>query len=486
MAQVTGKRVEPAVISVALIVAALDEEEHWSSSGASASSSSSESKSGGGGGGGGGSAPADASGLTSAVPKPATAPHEAQSLTLSFKGLLKVENMHLLPRLRRLRLDNNSLTRVEGLESVPLLEWLDLSFNKLTAVSGLAPLTRLRDLSLFNNEIASPAGLEAVAGSLQVLSLGNNLMARLEETVVWLRRLRALEVLTLEGNPLCKPVEGQRTPYKVFVHGFLPRLKYLDYAMVTQSERAAARDGGVPAELLQEAEDADAREQRREKAAAERAAMVAALAAMNIEVIETLLDAMLDEDPDFQKVKGMSGLPQLVVAMREATKEAAGALRLVGAEKDALIRAEVAQFEEARAAEVEAAHAETAAAAAEWERRFKHAARDAAEAAAALAEERELTRYGGAPAPAAPGAKPVQQRAAESRAALAALVEEARQIEARGVRVELGVHEAIEAMVSCVAPVCDRALTRRPPAVERRRCGGPHAPLARSLLVRRR
>jgi hypothetical protein len=437
----SGKRAEPAVVSVALIVAALEEEERWAPGGG-------ESKSGGGGSAGGAAAPpVDASGLTSAVPKPATAPHEALSLTLSFKGLLKIENMNLLPRLRRLRLDNNSLTRIEGLESVPALEWLDLSFNKLREVQGLGPLTQLRDLSLYNNEISSVAGLEAVAGSLQVLSLGNNLLLRLEDTVIALRKMRAMEVLTLEGNPLCKPVEGQRTPYKVFVHGFLPRLKYLDYAMVTQAEKAAARDGGVPAELLQEAEDHDAREQRKEKAAAERAAMVAELAAMNIEFIETLLDAILDEDPDFQKVKNMSGLPQLVVAMREAIKEAAATLRVVGAEKDALIRAEIAQFEEARSAEVEAAHADTAAAVADWERKFKHAARDAAEAAAALAEDRELTRYGGTAAPVAAGAKSVAQRVAESRAALAQLAQEAQQVEARAVRLELGVHESIEAML---------------------------------------
>ena len=446
----TGKRAEPAVISVALITAALEEEEQWSSAGASDSKAGGhggESKSGGGGAGGGGGVPADASGLTTAVAKPPVALGEAQSLTLSYKGLLRVENLQLLTRLRRLRLDNNSLTRIEGLEALPGLEWLDLSFNKLKEIQGLEPLAHLRDLSLYNNEISSVAGLEPVAATLQVLSLGNNLLQRLEDTVIALRRMRAVEVLTLEGNPLCKPVEGQRTPYKVFVHGFLPRLKYLDYAMVTQAEKAAARDGGVPAELLQEAEDHDVREARKEKAAAERAAMVAQLAEMNIEFIETLLDAMLDEDPDFQKVKNMSGLPQLVVAMREATKEAAATLRVVGAEKDALIRAEVAQFEEAVRAEVDAAHAETAAAAAEWERAFKHAAREAAETAAALAADRELTRYGGTSAPVAPGARTVPQRVADSRRALAALVEQAQAIEARGVRLELGVHEAVEAML---------------------------------------
>ena len=130
----SGKRAEPAVVSVALIVAALEEEERWAPGGG-------ESKSGGGGSAGGAAAPpVDASGLTSAVPKPATAPHEALSLTLSFKGLLKIENMNLLPRLRRLRLDNNSLTRIEGLESVPALEWLDLSFNKVFSSSSLTDL----------------------------------------------------------------------------------------------------------------------------------------------------------------------------------------------------------------------------------------------------------------------------------------------------------------------------------------------------------
>jgi hypothetical protein len=446
----SGKRKEPAAISIALITLAFEEEEAEARRQAAAAASAPVSAT--------SSAPPAAVHAPVAtgpddpgvVAKPPTAPSEATSLSLSFRGLLKVENLQMLTSLRRLRLDNNALTRIEGLESCANLEWLDLSFNKLRAVEGLGHLAKLRDLSLYNNELTSPKGLADGAlgegAALQCLSLGNNLMLRLEDTVVYLRKLRGLEVLTLEGNPLCKPGEGQRTAYKPFCHAFLPRLKYLDYEMVTAAEKASARDGGVPAEVLQEVEDADAREERAALKARERAEQVAALQAMNIEVAETLVDEIMDQDPDFQKVKGMPGMPQAVQTMREAVKPAAETLKVVGAEKDALIRAEIDTFADALSTVTAQAHADTAARVKDWERRFKHASRDLYDA-----EQYATSRAAGAAAAPAAGGKKGDAGGGKSESAaedeLRQLLADAAALEAWAVRLELETHESVEAML---------------------------------------
>jgi Leucine-rich repeat (LRR) protein len=60
-----------------------------------------------------------------------------------------------------------------------LLAWpssLDLSFNNIAKIEGLEKLSKLTDLSLYNNSISVIQGLDSIAGTLSVLSLGNNLI----------------------------------------------------------------------------------------------------------------------------------------------------------------------------------------------------------------------------------------------------------------------------------------------------------------------
>ena len=47
-----------------------------------------------------------------------------QSITLSFKNILKIDNLQLLKNLRTLRLDNNSINKIEGLDYCTNLQWL--------------------------------------------------------------------------------------------------------------------------------------------------------------------------------------------------------------------------------------------------------------------------------------------------------------------------------------------------------------------------
>jgi Leucine-rich repeat (LRR) protein len=63
-----------------------------------------------------------------------------------------------------------------GLETLTQLEWLDLSFNNIEEISGLEKLASLRDLSLANNRLKTLSNLDSMAGSLQILSVANNLI----------------------------------------------------------------------------------------------------------------------------------------------------------------------------------------------------------------------------------------------------------------------------------------------------------------------
>jgi len=252
-------------------------------------------------------------------------------------GLLRIENLEPLRSLVKLQLDNNSLTRIEGLAAVPRLEWLDLSFNRIKRIEGLSHLSRLTDLSLFSNDIAAVEGLAGL-DALQYLSLGNNALAGIA-TVLAFRALPALEALTLEGNPLCKPVEGSRDSYAVWAAAFLPRLKYLDARLVTAADKAAARDGGVPAEKLAEVEEAGAASDKAARARSERAALVARLTDANLEAAATFPEELWEE-PELAKLAawGLPGLPPLMAALAEALRGPSTDFIDLGGDKDRRIR----------------------------------------------------------------------------------------------------------------------------------------------------
>lgn len=73
-------------------------------------------------------------------------------------------------------MDNNIIEEVCGLEMLTQLQWLDLSFNNIEEISGLEKLTNLKDLSLANNRLKAISNLDSQIGSLQILSVANNLI----------------------------------------------------------------------------------------------------------------------------------------------------------------------------------------------------------------------------------------------------------------------------------------------------------------------
>ena len=104
----------------------------------------------------------------------------------------------------------------------------DLSFNKITKIEGLETLAKLEDLSLCNNNIEMIEGLDLCL-ALNALSLGNNKIKELDQ-VGCLRKLPKLNVLNLDGNPLCT------LDYKNYSVAYLKHLKYLDYSLITSDQ----------------------------------------------------------------------------------------------------------------------------------------------------------------------------------------------------------------------------------------------------------
>ena len=255
------------------------------------------------------------------APRPPIALQDATSVRLSFKGVLRIANLSSLRCLKKLQLDNNALTQIEGLDCLgATLEWLDLSFNSLVSISGLDALTRLTDLSLFNNNIVKAEGLDNCE-ALQVLSLGNNKLEDLLPVVLYVRRLPALAVLTLSGNPLCRAGDGGRDVYRPCVFALCPKLEYLDYQLITAAERSAAREGGVVAEKLAEVEEADAAAAREAAKKAARAQALRDLTGANLEVVETILDDLFTttgEDADWARLQFIPDMPRILLSLKEA------------------------------------------------------------------------------------------------------------------------------------------------------------------------
>lgn len=113
-----------------------------------------------------------------------------------------------------------------------ILKHLDLSFNNIEAIEGLNNLINLKDLSLAHNHIK---GIENMDGlPLQVLSIGNNLIDRLDQ-LSYLRTFSQLKAVSLAGNPV-----ADDTNYRSFVLAHLPALVYFDYRLVTDEARSEA------------------------------------------------------------------------------------------------------------------------------------------------------------------------------------------------------------------------------------------------------
>ena len=156
-------------------------------------------------------------------------------LRLSYENICEIDNLQGYDTLTHLSLDNNVIREINNLEHLVNLTWLDLSFNNIREIQGLEALVNLKDLSMANNKIKVIQGLDKNT-SLQCLSLGNNLIQDLD-SIGYLRKFSALQMLNLMGNPVSKEDE-----FRQFVVSHVEQLHYLDYTLITDPERVQARE----------------------------------------------------------------------------------------------------------------------------------------------------------------------------------------------------------------------------------------------------
>lgn len=144
-----------------------------------------------------------------------------------------------MDNLVKLQLDNNIITKIKGLGTLKQLKWLDLSFNSIETIEGLDECLQISDLSLYSNHIRSLSGLENLK-ELNVLSVGKNRLSDLEHTVKYLMSLKnKLEVLKIAGNNF--QARGEKEYHKYTI-AHLKQLKYLDYELITSTNRTEANE----------------------------------------------------------------------------------------------------------------------------------------------------------------------------------------------------------------------------------------------------
>jgi hypothetical protein len=162
---------------------------------------------------------------------------ELEHLSLSYKNIIKIDNLGGIIKLTKLQLDNNIICKIQNLDELVNLQWLDLSFNQIEVIEGLDKLSKLADLSLYNNNIKMLSGLENLP-NLNVLSVGKNLIEDHEIAIKYLQNLsNKLEVLKMADNKF--PAHSHED-YKQYAIAQIRALKYLDYDLIDEESRERA------------------------------------------------------------------------------------------------------------------------------------------------------------------------------------------------------------------------------------------------------
>ncbi|XP_047145604.1 dynein regulatory complex subunit 3 isoform X1 [Hydra vulgaris] len=231
-----------------------------------------------------------------------------KELALDYKNILKIENLWQFTQLTKLQLDNNIIEKIEGLSSLVHLEWLDLSFNNIEYIEGLDNLTQLKDLTLFNNRISVINNMDTLV-KLNVLSLGNNTIHNLEN-LIYLRRFKFLNALSLEGNPISKDKD-----YHAYTIAHLPSLVYLDYRLVdsVKKKTAVEKYRDIIDELIRNDEILE----QNLKQDIENQARLTINREAFVDGVECFFDEMLSEDTEVAHLSQISGVNSLLQSYKE-------------------------------------------------------------------------------------------------------------------------------------------------------------------------
>ena len=150
------------------------------------------------------------------------------------------------------------------------------------------------DCSLFNNKIEELKGLTALT-ALNCLSIGNNNIKQLMPAVHYLRPFLNLRMINMLGNPCSKDPE-----YYTRIIAHLRDIVYVDYRLVDPDKVQAAKEQ-YQDELFEILEEEKKKAEADEKMQ-EDLAFLQRLKDANIEGASTLLQTMLEDDPEQSKL----------------------------------------------------------------------------------------------------------------------------------------------------------------------------------------
>jgi len=219
---------------------------------------------------------------------------EVNWLKLSFKNIVRIENLVGFIALQKLQLDNNHIRKIENLDHLTNLTWLDLSFNQIVKIEGIDTLTQLTDLCLTHNEIKKLEGISKLE-QLEIFSCANNEISLTDELQT-LRKFPHLRVVNFQNNPVCQDSE-----YQPVLLAFLKHLKYLDFRLVDDAKVQSAKEqyfSDLQQLTIDEAQEAQVK--KREEEEAEKTALYGRA---NMPEVETLFKTMRDEDMEGEKLK---------------------------------------------------------------------------------------------------------------------------------------------------------------------------------------
>lgn len=219
---------------------------------------------------------------------------EVDWLKLSFKNIVRIENLVGFESLKKLQLDNNRIRKIENLDHLTNLTWLDLSFNQISKIEGIQTLTKLTDLCLTHNEISKLEGIETLE-NLEIFSCANNEIATTDDFQSELRRFQKLRVVNFQNNPVCEDQE-----YTAVLLAFLSNLKYLDFRLVDDEKVQSAKEqyfSDLQSLQQEEAQKAQVKTKLEEDEAQEKLFERA-----NMPGVEKLMQSMLEEDLEGEKL----------------------------------------------------------------------------------------------------------------------------------------------------------------------------------------
>jgi len=261
---------------------------------------------------------------------------KVDKLVLSFKKIVKIENLNGFSSLTTLKLDNNNIEDIVNLGHLTNLTWLDLSFNKIRKIQGLESLVNLQDLTLYSNKISYVEGLGTLK-KLQCLSLGNNRIDSLEQ-IINLRGIRTMKMLNLAGNPICAEPE-----YKMVTLAYVDSLQYLDYALIQSAEYELAKEQ-YHDELLdvEEKESVVAERSLRDK---QLEVHLEKLSKACILFAHVIIDDLLASDEDLERLKHLPGIKEAIDGFQASFKVLSEEYVAVGLEKYHKKSKEIEDFE---------------------------------------------------------------------------------------------------------------------------------------------